>query len=120
MERNHERAKDKTTMTVSIERQLLHRIDALAKKDRRNRSNWVVSELEKRVAILESFSVAGEKPLADAGGPSSPSTSRDTRANSVNEDSAETGPSQQAPPPAPRMTRTRAALKDMAKREGKK
>ena len=74
MERKHDRAKDKTTMTISLERTLLDRIDALAKKDRRPRSNWVVNELQKRVAVLESFGGAGESAGADAGGPSLPST----------------------------------------------
>lgn len=74
MERNHDRAEDKTTMTISLERSLLERIDALAKRERRTRSNWVVKELEVRVAVLESFSGAGERADADAGGPSSSST----------------------------------------------
>jgi hypothetical protein len=40
-------------MTVSLPRWLLDKITALAKADNRNRSNWVVTELQRVVATKE-------------------------------------------------------------------
>jgi len=120
MERNHDRAKDKTTMTISLEASLLEKIDALAKKDGRPRSNWVVHELRKRVAILETFTGAGEKSGADAGGPFTPSTRIPASAlpevhgdPRVNEDPRETKPAV----PHPRSTKPGVA-KTVASRKG--
>lgn len=44
-----ERADDQRTVTISIKRKLVARIDALAVADKRSRSNWIVSELERAV-----------------------------------------------------------------------
>ena len=46
MEKKHDRADGKTSMTISLPKELLERIDAAAKKDKRPRSNWVVLKLE--------------------------------------------------------------------------
>jgi hypothetical protein len=48
-ERTHDRAAGQSQITLSLPTQLKDKITSLAKEDRRNRSNWVVVELEKIV-----------------------------------------------------------------------
>lgn len=44
--RTHARASDKAQISVSMPRELLALIDAAAKKEKRNRSNWLQFHLE--------------------------------------------------------------------------
>lgn len=62
MERKHDRAKDQTSMTISLEKTLLDKIDAFAAEDNRTRSNWVVTELRRRVAALEAEQATNPVP----------------------------------------------------------
>jgi metal-responsive CopG/Arc/MetJ family transcriptional regulator len=47
-----DRSPDQQTITISLSRSLVRRIDALAQKDNRSRSNWIVTELMRRVEEL--------------------------------------------------------------------
>ena len=81
MDRKHERSADKTTMTVSLPKSLLDRIDRLRKTENRTRSNWVVTELDSLTAAKlntpKLFSEAGE-PINVAGADSPSSASART------------------------------------------
>jgi len=48
------RSEENTKMTISLPVKLLEKIDSNATKDRRNRSQWLVLELEKLIEKLES------------------------------------------------------------------
>lgn len=72
--RPHDRAPDKTQITISMTKTLLAEIDVEAAADNRNRSNWIVTELAAAVRAkaqlrkMKSFGGAGEMKGADAGG----------------------------------------------------
>ena len=51
--RSHERADGQAQISVSLPQSLLEKIDAHAKRDRRGRSDWIVNEIEKRIAFIE-------------------------------------------------------------------
>lgn len=110
MPKSHDRADDKTTMTVSLPKVLLEKIDAFAKEDRRPRSNWVVHELEGIVARkLADKEAISRVDAAHIVRPHSDST----RVHSLNEqqpDRREVAP----PSSVPRMTKTRAKLRAIA------
>lgn len=58
--RSHERAEDKRTITISIEKEVVDQIDILSESENRTRSNWIVTELKKLVAQK----MAGKKLLS--------------------------------------------------------
>jgi hypothetical protein len=51
--RSHDRAEDQTQISISLPKWLLDEVNRLAKADRRKRSNWIVRQLEQRIAELE-------------------------------------------------------------------
>ena len=57
-ERSHKRSDGFTQISLSIPKELLAEVDALADGDGRSRSNWVVRELEKAVQSYEKSTTA--------------------------------------------------------------
>jgi hypothetical protein len=89
--RSHERAQDKRTITISIDKEIVAELDTLAKKENRTRSNWIVTELKKIVGEK----MTGKKITILPGATSAQNASRlmqpqgDPR---LNETSSSTGP----------------------------
>jgi hypothetical protein len=52
--RKRQRSDDQRTVTISIEKKLVGKIDQLCARERRSRSNWIVKELERIVGEKES------------------------------------------------------------------
>jgi len=73
--RTHERAEDKRTITISIEKEDVEEIDILAKQENRTRSNWIVTELKKAVAEkMGRKKISALPSVADAENPFTRST----------------------------------------------
>ena len=119
-------------MTISLSRKLLDRIDALAAKDNRTRSNWVVNELQRRVEQLDTkdppsgkttapgLQRSGGPDVGAASGTDLPTVFLSTSAN-LNEDAPrEIKPVIPAREKSAPTTRARAALRKMQEREGRK
>jgi hypothetical protein len=49
--KNHRRAADKTTLTISLPKELREQIEKQAKADNRTTSNFIVTELAKKLGI---------------------------------------------------------------------
>ncbi len=99
-EKSHSRAETQTTMTISLSRELLAKIDQLAAQDDRSRSKWVVRELRKIVAQK----ISEKKPVIAA--PSRLTAPLSEEAQRLNEPSADPGPTPRATP-----SRIREALR---------
>ena len=108
--RKPKRAPGATQISISLPTSVLLAIDQLADDDNRTRSNWIVNELEKRIAAA-SAKKALDKAAPSFSSPAAPDPPR--FGSSVNED-----PSRSAPvdtTPKPRETRLRVALRAATK-----
>lgn len=54
-EKSHDRSEDQTALTFSLPKELKKRIEAAAKKERRNKSNWITVKLEEILKEVESM-----------------------------------------------------------------
>jgi predicted DNA-binding protein len=60
-EKSHDRGESQTALTFSLPKELKKRIEAAAKRERRNKSNWITVKLEE---ILKEYEEdGGEKKM---------------------------------------------------------
>lgn len=65
--RNHGRGKDATQISFSLPRELCDRLDAFAKRDKRNRSNMIVYLLSNALDVAERHELIHVCPASGKG-----------------------------------------------------